>query len=196
MLSLLIVLAGLQLLSCSHGDTNSAQPETATQLVGDGWQAYANQQYQTALSKFTAAIGLDGNMVDAFNGAGWASAKLGQLANAATQFGRGNVRDTNNTDILAGLALVDNANKNYSVSATDAQSLLLKNSHWFFERDTGVDYNDIRVVLEEDYFAVGSFDLSLAIVRQVNPSFSADVSTVQGQAALAQEIERQRNLYQ
>ena len=193
-LCIIFIIAGL--LSCSHSDTSSPAPETAIQLVGDGWQAYANHQYQLALNKFNSAISLSGSMVDAYNGAGWSSAKLDQLSGAATLFGRGNTRDTNNTDILAGLALVNNARKNYAASAANASAVLQKNAHWFFERDTLVDYDDIRVVLAEDDYAVGDFNSSLAVVRLMDASFTADVAGVQGQTALAQEIERLRNLYQ
>jgi len=184
------------IVSCSHSDTSSPPTETPVQLIGDGWQAYSNHQYQLALNKFNSAISLNGSMVDAYNGAGWSSAKLNQLSNAATIFGRGNVRDTTNTDILAGLALVNNGRKNYSVSAASANAVLQKNAHWFFERDTLVDYYDIRVVLAEDDYALGDFSSSLAVVRLMDASFSADVTGVQGQTALAQEIERLRNLYQ
>jgi hypothetical protein len=182
--------------SCSSNNSNPANAtETAPQLINDGWQAFTNQDYNTALSKFTAALRLDAALVDGYNGAGWSDVRLNLLSNAITEFTGGRSKDTNNVDILAGLSFVNNAQKNYSASIGDVASLLQKNAHWFFERDTTVNINDVKVVLAEDYFSTANFDSSLAVVQTLNPAFSADVSTVAGQTALAQEIETLRNIY-
>ncbi len=121
--------------------------------------------------------------------------RLNLLDNAMTEFNAGKSRDTTNVDIWAGLAFVNNAQKNYTASIADAQSVIQKNTHWFFERDTTVNISDVKVVLAEDYFSTASFDLSLAVAQSLDASFRADVSTLAGQAALAQEIETLRNMY-
>jgi hypothetical protein len=191
-----VIAIGVLLPSSSGNSTNNPPPgESASQLVNDGWQAFAGQNYTTALSKFTAALRLDATLVDGYNGAGWSDIRLNLLDNATTEFNAGKSRDTTNVDIWAGLAFVNNAQKNYTASIADAQSVLQKNTHWFFERDTTVNIGDVKVALAEDYFSTASFDLSLAAVQSLDASFRADVSTLAGQAALAQEIETLRNIY-
>ncbi len=191
-----VIAISVLLSSCSgNSTTNPPTTESASQLVNDGWQAFAGQDYNKALSKFTAALRLDATLVDGYNGAGWADVRLNLLANAVTEFNAGKSRDTTNVDIWAGLAFVNNAQKNYTASVADAQSVLQKNSHWFFERDTTVNISDVKVLLAEDYFSTASFDLSLAAAQSLDASFRADVSTLAGQAALAQEIEALRNMY-
>ena len=191
-----VIAISVLLPSCSGNSTNNPPTtESASQLVNDGWQAFAGQNYSTALSKFTAALRLDATLVDGYNGAGWSDVRLNLLANAMTEFNAGKSRDTTNVDIWAGLAFVNNAQKNYTASIADAQSVLQKNSHWFFERDTTVNISDVTVVLAEDYFSTADFDSSLEAVQSLDASFRADVSTLAGQSALAQEIEILRNLY-
>ncbi len=176
---------------CGSGGGGS---ESADQLVADGWTAYLSHNYAGASSKFSQALALNGNLVDAYNGSGWSLAKLNLPDSAVTQFNKGLNRDTANAEIRAGLAFVDNALKLYSQSITLALAVLQGKPSWVFSRDNSVNALDLHLLLAEDYFALASYTESLTQIQILNPSFAADVSTVTGQTSLAKEIERQRAL--
>ncbi len=193
------VLAAVALLlipSCKSSTNDSTNPPaTASELIAQGWQAFSAKDYRGAHDKFTAAIRLDSTLVEAYSGAGWSDARLNILAGAEAELALGNLRDSTNLDILGGLVIVHGAQRAYAVSAAQAVSLLAKNSGWSFLRDNTVNAADIRIVAAEDYFALGDFTGSLSMVNQLNGSFSADVSTLEGRTALAAEIERLKNVY-
>jgi tetratricopeptide (TPR) repeat protein len=193
---LLVAPIAFLLSSCSGGGTSEpppVQPPTAAQLIAQGWQAFAARNYQDASAKFHSAIQRDATLPDAYNGAGWSEARLNHVDTALTWLAQGRQRDTNNVDLVAGLSVVQNARKQYLLSLDLGISALGKNPNWVFSRDTSVTSADVRMVLAEDYFALGDFASSLVIVRVYNPSFSPDVTTTEGQTALAVEIERLRN---
>ena len=186
------VMSCLLLGACSQ----SGEPEekTAAQLAADGWKAYSAHDYQTAASTFAEAIGKDANLVDGYDGAGWANAKLDSLTAAVSNFRTGMNKDSLNLEIKAGLSLVYNAQKNYSGSISLARDVIRSNSAWSFSHDASVGASSLRLLLAEDYFALAEYDLSLQQIQVLNPSFTADVSTVSGQGAVGQEIERLRGI--
>ncbi len=176
---------------CGSGGGGS---ESADQLVAEGWTAYLSRSYGVASSKFSQALAINGNLVDAYNGSGWSLAKLNLPDSAVTQFNKGLNRDTANAEIRAGLAFVDNALKLYTQSITLATAVLQAKPSWVFSRDNSVNSQDLHLLLAEDYFALASYPESLTQVQVLNPAFTADVSTVTGQTSLAKEIERLRAL--
>ncbi len=181
--------------SCSGNNSTSPPPPTADQIIAEGWQKYAAGQYQEALNKFNEALGMDAGKVDAYNGAGWANAHLNALSASVTSFLHGFSRDTTDLEIKAGLALVFHAQKNYFASIERALPVLQANIHWTFSRDAAINYSDLRILLAEDYFGLANYPESKNQVLQVEPGFSADVSTIEGQTALGQEIEALRAIY-
>ncbi len=180
---------------CSSGDGGGG--ESASQLISDGWNAYAARSYRTAAGKFNQALSMDGTLVDAYNGAGWSYAKLDRLDTASTKFNAGIGRQPTNKEINAGLAFVTNATKLYQSSITHAQNVIQLDPAWTFSRDNAVDWRDLQVLLAENYFALAHYDSSLIHVRllPLGSGFTADTTTVQGRTALADEIESLRLAY-
>ena len=169
-------------------------PETAQQLVDDGWAQYATANYQGARDLFNQASALDGSVVDAYNGAGWSSAKLNDLSTAMESFGLGQVKDTSNLEIRAGIGIIENARKNYAFSDSSVLSVLSENSSWVFSRDTSINSLDLHLLLAENFFAEAEYELSRDQVHLLDPSFPSalDVTTVAGRTALAMAIENLR----
>ena len=198
---LLIVLCCLVAITGCQKDTTGTQNKTAAQLTADGWSAFSGGNYQSALTNFNNALGEDGNYVDAYNGAGWANAKLNAPQSAVTDFTNGLLKDTNAPDSLsmemnAGLAFAYNAQKNYTQSITSALSVLGSNPNWAFVHHSAINAAELHLLLAEDYFAQSSPDYvsSLHQVQIIDPAFTADVSTVAGQTELAGEIEQLRSI--
>jgi hypothetical protein len=97
-------------------------------------------------------------------------------------------------DLRAGLGFVYGAQKNYSASVQRALEVIQANPAWVFPRDRTISAADLRLLLAADYFAEGNYVAALAQVVLLNSSFSANVSTVAGQRALGEEIERLRSV--
>lgn len=179
----------------SGGPIEPPPPPTAAQLIAQGWTAFAAHNYAGAEAKFAAALALDGTLVDAYNGAGWSDAHLDSLAAAAAQFRAGRARAASNLDILAGLAFIHNATREYALSVNEADTLFQASpSGWTFSRDAALNTADLRIVMAEDYYAMGDFASSLSTVVLLNASFTADVATPVGRSALAAEIERLKSV--
>jgi len=183
-----IILCAILFSSC-EGDSGGGE-KTADQLMAEGWQSYLNHDYSGATDQFAKALAKNSNLVDGYNGLGWANGKLNDLPTSVSKFLTGLGMDTANLEIRSGLAFVYNAQKNYAQSIVQGRAVLVSNPSWSFSRDATVNASDLQLLLAENFFATASYDSSLARVRILNPLFAADVSTVAGQTALAQEIER------
>ncbi len=180
--------------SCKE-KVNELAPPDANQYINQGWEAFKNHEYQTALDKFTEALRMDSSIVDAYNGAGWSSGKLNLLDEAVKYFLICKSKPNSSLDINAGLSIVYNAQKKYNSSITEAGIVFRGNLDWVFSRDTSINKYDLRIVLAENYYALGSFEICLEQVKMLNLTFSVNYQTMEGQTILAHEIERLRNLY-
>jgi tetratricopeptide (TPR) repeat protein len=189
---LIVLLVSLFGLACQKD--GGTEDKSAAQLLQEGWTAFAAADYQTAYNSFNEAMTLDGSLVDAYNGAGWSSAKLDSLARAVRKFNTGLSKDPANLEMKAGLAFVFSAQKNYVQSTGFALQVLQANPAWSFSRKPSIGAPKLRLLLAENYFSqnVPDYILSLQQVQVLNPTFSADVSTAAGVDALAKEIERLR----
>jgi hypothetical protein len=192
---LVITICSLLWSSCST-DRVVVPPaqKTPEQLLSEGWDAFGVKNYSLALTDFTAAIAGNANLVDAYNGSGWANAKLNALAASVTSFTNGLSKDSTQIAMKAGIAFVYNAQKQYQLSIDRGLAVFAADPNWVFSHDLSISVLTLRVLLAEDYFALANFTASYQQVQVVNPSFVADVSTSAGQSALAAEIERLRSL--
>jgi tetratricopeptide (TPR) repeat protein len=190
----MVCAAFLILAGCNVDDTST--PVTPQELIDNGWAQYALRNYQAALDQFNQAISADGSLADAYNGAGWSQAKLDELSGAVSDFSIGLTKQSTNPEILAGLAWVYNAQRDYATSESMALAVLQADTAWVFSRDNSLTSADIRLLLAEDYFADANYTLSLAQVVILNPGFppSLDFSGVDGRITLATEIERLRGI--
>lgn len=185
------LLAGQLFWACSSGGDNPPV-QTPEELLAAGWKAYSSRNYQTALSDFNSAAQGNSALADAFNGAGWANAKLNSLVASVGDFNVGLGKSPGNVQMKAGLSFVFNAQKLYDSSIVRAGEALASDGNWVFTRDTSINQFDLHLLLAEDYFARSTPDYpaSLAQVQgYLDPTFNADVSTIIGQTALAKKIE-------
>jgi len=172
--------------ACS--DTGSSDP------LAEGWEAFANGDYTGAVDILTVARDKhpnDGNIRAAL---GWSFMRLDQLAEADAEFETGAVLASAPPDLYAGWSFVLNALKEHASSNDQIVQALAASPNWVFRYDSSLTYQDLQLLQAENYFVLGEFQLSLASVLEVNPGFTADVSTDDGKGHLAAEIERLRAL--
>ena len=193
----IILLIAFLVASCGEDNGFTPTSKEVQDLVDEGWEnfGYSVQGagtlgYEAALETFTEAISKDGTFADAYNGAGWSSARLARLSDAIQYFEKCLQQNENMTDAISGLAFVYNAQKSYSASNSQANSALSKDNQWQFSYDQSVNYKDLYLIMAENYFALKNYSQSLSYVKLLNPDFTADVTTITGKSELAEEIER------
>ena len=177
--------------SCSEDPASSNQQQGASAITQDGWGKYFQAGlYSEALAKFITAIEEDATYADAYDGAGWASARLSQLENAVNYFNDCLEIDDSIVDACGGLAFTYYAQKEYESAIAFSNQALNKKSNWVFTYDKSISYKDIHLVIAGSYYVLKDYSNALSHVKKLNASFYADINTEEGKAQLAQEIER------
>jgi len=184
----------LLVLNCELENGVNPPDKQVEDLVNEAWEQFEDGSYQFALEKFEAAISRDNNYAEAYNGAGWSSARLTNLTNAVSHFTQCITLNSSHVAAQAGLAFVYNAQKEYQAAISAANTALSVSSNWLFTHDQTLNYKDLHLILAHCYFALGNFSQSLTHVQKLNPSFTADINTYEGRSALAEEIERLRGI--
>jgi len=187
--ALAITLAG----GCSS-DGESSGSGNYQDLVNQGWSSFMTGDYQGAINSFNEAKSANQDASEPYAGTGWSMLKLDQLNNAAGEFTTGSAKSAPSADLYAGWAFVLNAQKVYGNSNTRADLALGLTPNWSFSHGLPLSSDDLHVLKAENFFLLGDFSSSLGEVRVVNPAFQADVTTEQGQAELAIEIERLKSI--
>ncbi|HTY08497.1 MAG TPA: hypothetical protein VMF29_04975 [Candidatus Edwardsbacteria bacterium] len=193
----IVALILLAAVSCSKNPTQTpaAAGGNASEDLANGWAAFSNGYFSQAQPYFESAIGEDASLADAYNGKGWCQGILRQPAAALASFRAGLTQPGSNNEIKAGLAFAYAALDSPAQAATRAQEVLAADSLWRFShtyrasQDAVLDYRELRLLLAQTCFKQGQFAAALAWVQKLNPSFTADVGTATGQAALQAEIE-------
>ncbi|MBN2010901.1 tetratricopeptide repeat protein [candidate division KSB1 bacterium] len=194
-ISCLLIIMNIAIGSACNVKSKVEPNQDAVSLTNDGWQTYfENKEYQNALNAFKDAIIADQEYTDAYNGAGWASARLSSLDEAVGYFEQCIGLDATIVDAQAGLAFAYQADMNYTDAISAAKTALQTNSTWSFSHDTSLNYKDLHLLLAACFFATGDYSQSLTEVRILNSTFNTTVGTIEGKAALAEEIERLRGV--
>jgi len=163
------------------GCSDSESPgEDAAVLISEGWAHFEAEDYQTAISKFNQATGDTDHKRDAYDGLGWAYARLGQLENADAAFLHvlTQILDPSR-ETYAGASLVSLALKNYDRAE--------ENSHWAITRfeeeyefryDPAVTHITLRLVRSIARFHSGDYASSYADVVVLNDMLDLGLPTL------------------
>ena len=68
------------------GKAEDPVEDSASLLSAEGWQAWRNHEWRTALTKFKEALAIDPGHVAALNGLGWTQVHLGEYEKAVKSF--------------------------------------------------------------------------------------------------------------
>ena len=187
----LMVLGIFMIIGC---DEEEPTKPSYTDLINEGWSSFTQGNYQAAFDNFAETKAMNETEAESYTGLGWSLMKLDNLSQASTEFNTGSTKSNVSADLHAGWAFVLNAQKEYMNSNTQTDEALSKDSNWSFSHGLSLNTDALHVLKAENYFALGEFSQSLAEVRMLNLSFDVDVTTSEGQAALAEEIERLKGI--
>ncbi len=184
--------AGL-LWALTFGCRERIEPESPD-FVEHGWELMAEQDYRGAIPQFEEGT-LDATYADAWNGLGWAYAKLGSADTSAGYFITAEAKgDTSvvGTEILAGLAFSKLALGEFEDAVTNGMGALDRTPGWIFRHDTNIYFDHLTLAVATGYYGWGKFDSSLVWVQQLDPTYDADLTTLQGRYDLAAKLEEIR----
>ncbi len=185
--------AGL-LWAVTFGCRERIEPESPD-YVEHGWELMAELDYRGAIPQFEEGAALDPTYADAFNGLGWAYAKLGSADTSAGHFITGEAKgDTSvvGTEVLAGLAFSKLALGEFDDAVTNGKEALVRDPNWVFEHDTDIYFDHLTLAIATGFYGSGEFDSSRVWVRQLDPTYDTDVTTLQGRYDLAAKLEEIR----
>jgi tetratricopeptide (TPR) repeat protein len=189
--SALLLLGSLA--ACGGKKTTEPPEKTAAEFIAEGWGEYRDASYEDGGRSFDDALQKEPGNRSALLGRGWCRAKVGDPTGAAADLieasGDVGLRD----DAEAGLAFVHLAAGAYQPAISAAAAVLSRNPAWTFGHAARPDARSLYLLTAQAHFALGDFEEALsAVVDHLNASFHAAVSTPEGRAELAVEIERLR----
>ncbi len=182
MKKIILITFVISLLGCGAGST-----PTVDEFLTQGWTFFEAGDYTSAYDQFTQAKAMDNQSPEVFAGLGWTQLKQNELALAAADFQEG--LNFASADVFAGYAFVLNAQKNYALSNTEADSALSHDAAWQFAHIASLNSDDLHLLKAENYFAVGNFANCLTEIQVLSPGFTADATTFAGQTQIAAKIE-------
>lgn len=188
-----MILSCILIISCGGGDGDSSTDPgindmSSDDLLSKGWQKFSGNDYIDAIDYFDKLIERNEYITDAYCGRGWSYMYLDELNIALSNFNHCLMNAPGFevlNDCSAGLSFVFDAmdNPEKCIEYSDAVS-----SEWSFQYKD-INYEDILLLRALNYYAMGDFDESLDELQKIFPTFTPDVSTVEGRAALADKLE-------
>jgi tetratricopeptide (TPR) repeat protein len=189
----LLIAALLSLLLLAYGcdDDDGIDGQSAEKLIEQGLAKFDASDYAGAGADFNAALGLDSEAYDAYFWLAWAELLQNNAGLAEDAFVSYLAEKAGSDDAKAGLALAYHAQDKFEEAIAEAEEVLGADPTWSFSRVSGIDHQDLALVLAHGYYETGEFGQCLIVVQTyLNPSFNTDTSTPEGRRALADELER------
>ncbi|NQU28449.1 MAG: hypothetical protein HQ528_09195 [Candidatus Marinimicrobia bacterium] len=185
------------------------------ELTEYAWELYEAGNYIDSYTWFREAMVVDSVYQDARNGLGWSFGKLNQIDSSrfyfigALQMSQprditANVRH----EIWAGLTFANQAAGQDSLAIIFGDSLISditdvivsSTAVWNFSHDADLNHLDLKLSLATANYNLGQFGLAkehiISILAEADSTstFNADTASVQGQMAIAAELEILREL--
>ena len=174
--------------SCS--DDPDSDTEAARENQVDGWTAYNQGDFSTALLSFEQAINLDEDLADAYNGLGWSrmstlqtsSINLEVIAKAKEAFEEAIRRTPSNADAWIGLAnalfLRRKEASDFQTALRAIDNALAADNRFLFRHDyqSAADLHALRAAC---YYYLGEVDLAqstIDMVIKIDPKNAAALS--------------------
>jgi tetratricopeptide (TPR) repeat protein len=172
------------------GDNPPPQPPSDAEVLQAGWDAFTAGDYAEAEAQFDELLGRERRVAEAHDGLGWTFARQNEASEASVHFSAAFAAGADTLAIEdeahAGLAFAQHALERHVECLAAAAEVA---ADWVFAHEGALDRDDLTVLEASAHYALGEFADALARVQELDPSFDADVATVEGRAALAARIE-------
>jgi tetratricopeptide (TPR) repeat protein len=176
--SLAVAFLLLAVMATGCGDDGQSPGGGAEALVSEGWSHFTTGDFQTAVSRFNQAIAVEPDFRDAYDGLGWAYARLGNLEKPSTEA----IDSAEDAFLFVLERLVKPSRETYTGAAMVALALkkyrtAALNSNWAIERfeeqyefrfDKSVTNITLRLMRATARFNLGEYDSAYADVVVLN----------------------------
>jgi len=169
-------------------------PRIGPASVETAWNYYEEGLFDKAIKEFEDVIKSEPENGEAFNGLGWCYSKITLLITSVDDFNLSIQKDSSLVDPYAGLTFSYSDLGEDQNAVHSADSLIEKDSQYFFGHDKDISWQDIVLVKAKSLCNLGDFASALTEVQKLNPSFNCNISTPEGREALLTEIERLRGI--
>jgi tetratricopeptide (TPR) repeat protein len=160
---------------CQLPEPSQVSPcEIDAALTDEGWDLYGRREYQGAVTKFDEALQQGCSTTDAYNGKGWAYAKMDSLSKAREQFTLSIQKGLSVVEAMVGRAAVNLELKVYREALQDAENALTLAPQYQFVRDRSVDYRDLYLIIAQAAYRLGNYRKAQEAVDLLDPSNGLD----------------------
>ncbi len=178
--------------------TLTVTPLEAAAALERGRSRFRDGDYETARGYFTLVTRKDDAALyaEAYVGSGFSRMRLNGEDPGYGDLIRALAFDSNNRDALAGLSLLEYAQKqNYDEAIRLGERLLARDAQYRFSLDSTLNKDDVRLNIALSQFALGRYEECLASILLLNPAFTARPGDAGFADALLQELNRLTRLY-
>jgi hypothetical protein len=199
---ILLCVASLFFTACEKKDEQTSISGLSSDYVLKlGWNQYLKGNYDSALPYFLELTTRPNAYLKGYHALGWTYFRLKKIVNSDLQFNQFFETDSLQTmtpsdslylDVKAGQSFIAYLESNYNESLS--LSGQIPNS-WQFSRDFSLNYLDIMVLKAICYYNLQQYSQSLAIVKELDPVYSVDLTFIEGIIQLGNKIEQLKAIY-
>jgi tetratricopeptide (TPR) repeat protein len=120
-----------------------------------GWQYFTDDEYDSAVAKFTEVMDHVTDSAEALLGRGWSYAFMPQLTSAAGDLNL-SLDFEESEDAHMGLAAIYRDIPDLSQAISNASDVISADSLYVFSKRTSIDYLDARLIMAQCYYRLGS----------------------------------------
>ncbi len=178
--------------------TLTVTPVEAATALNRARSFFRDGDYETARGYFTLVTRKGSTLLyaEAYMGSGFSKMRLSGDDLGYGDLIRSLAFDNNNNDALAGLSLLEYAQKqNYAEAIRHGERLLSRDAQFRFSLDSTLDKDDIRLNIALSQFALGRYEECLSSILRLNPAFGARAGDNDFTDALLQELNRLTRIY-
>ncbi len=138
---------------CGGGSTEPGYNVRANLNIG--WQYFADDEYDSAIAKFTEVMDHVTDSAEALLGRGWSYAFMPQLTSAVGDLNL-SLDFEESEDAHMGLAAAYRDLPDLILAISNASDVISADSLYVFSKRTSIDYMDARLIMAQCYYRLGS----------------------------------------
>ncbi len=161
--------------ACGNETTSPTEAPVVTQ-VNDGWNRFADGDYEGALQSFEKAIATDSNIGDGYNGIGWTRYAMARgeespdLTVPLSYFDRAVAEGFEGAGAQAGRCLILNILSEYGQAVDAGKRVVAIDPAFVLEGDGSIEIRDIHLAMAQSYMGLGDYDKALEQALIIDPN--------------------------
>jgi len=147
-------------------------------LIAKGWKLFEERDYVDAKIVFIIAGNKFQKTIETSLGLSWCHTLLSELDSAKIQYEWIVNQDAEQTDALAGLAIIQRDLPDYLQAIANAEKVLKRDPNYTFSHNNNINYVDLRLIIAECCVRLGTqyFSLAQEQIDILNPTNGLDIN--------------------